>query len=76
MAAQQSRLYKGYHIYTHSSGGAHPPYTATFGFAEALADGVVGPVQNVQCNGTYQTEQEAHTTADAAARRHIDALVG
>ena len=75
MVAQQSNPYKGYHIYTHSSGGTQPPYTATFGFAEARAGGDVGPIETVQCNGKYQTEPEAHAAANVAARQHIDALV-
>ena len=75
MTTQQLNPYRNYHIYTHSSGGLYPPYTATFDFAEIRANGTVGTAQNVQCNGTYQTEEEAHVAANIAARRYIDALI-
>jgi hypothetical protein len=71
---RSSNLYQGYHIYTHSAGGASPPYTAAFGFAKAEANGAIGPVEDVQCTGTYETEHEAHAAANVEARRHVDAF--
>ena len=74
MADRQENPYKGYHIVTSSSGDASPPYSATFGIAEARPDGTIGPTETRHCNTTYQTEQEAHLAANVAARAFIDSL--
>lgn len=74
MADRQENPYKGYHIVTSASGGTSPPYTATFGVAQALPDDTVGPTDTRRCGDTYQTEQEAHAAANVAARKFIDSM--
>ena len=75
MTDRQENLYKGYHIVTSSSGSASPPYTATFGIAEARPDGTIGPTDTRHCDTMHQTTQEAHAAANVAARAVIDSLV-
>lgn len=72
MTKQQNDIYKGYTIVTDSSGGNSPPYTAGFGVAPVKSDGTHGPVENRICDARYQTEDEAHTAANIAARMFID----
>ena len=75
MTKHQENSYKGYHVVTSSSGGASPPFTATFGVAQVLPDGTIGPTDTRTCKATYQTEQEAHAAANVAAREFIDSML-
>lgn len=75
MTERQENPYKGYHIVTSSSGGAGPPFTATFGVTRVRPDGTIDPMDTRPCKVTYQTEQEAHAAANVAAREFIDSML-
>lgn len=75
MTNRQENPYKGYHIVTSSSGGTNPPYTATFGVAEAKPDGTIGPTDSRHCDTMCHTAQEAHAVAYLAARAFIESML-
>lgn len=75
MANHFENPYRGYHITTHSSGGTSPPYCASFDVTEVLPNGEMGSTEHHECDGTYQSEDDAHAAANVAARHYIDASV-